>query len=191
MNNKSIISKKEYLNLAEIIFSAEGVEMEPEKFKVTNLQSASWCMARVSTATNKITNAEAMKDEAIRRINVWYEDYTAEHTATIETMQMFLEPWIRDEIADQKSKSVKLPNGTAGFKSTPVSVVIKDPKKIVEEAKMNDIPVQTREYVNKTDIKMHIQKTGQVLDNAFLVEKTEKFYIKIKGENTEISNSSK
>lgn len=169
-------------DIMEVVFGIEGTTMEPDKFKVTNLQSASWCMAKTNTAADKIANAEAMREEAIRRINTWFDEYTAPHAATIAAMEMFLEPWVREEIADQKSKSVKLPNGTAGFRSTPESVVITDEVKIVEEAKVAGIETHIKETVHKKDLKKHIMETGQVFDNAFLVPGSEKFYVKIKGE---------
>lgn len=169
-------------NLMETIFGIEDTEIEPEKFKVTNLQSASWCMAKASAAGGKVANAEAMRDEAIRRINIWFDDYTSEHNETIARMEEFLEPWVQEEIADQKSKSVKLPNGIVGFRTMPESIVIKDDKAMVEEAKKFDIPVQIKEYVTKTDIKKYIKDTGVVLENAFITPGSEKFYVKIKEE---------
>ncbi len=167
--------------IMEIVFGAEGVEMEREKFHVTSLQSAAWCMAKASNAVAKIADAQAMKDEAIRRINAWFDDYTAEHNATVESMEFFLEPWVREEIKDKKSKSVKLPNGTAGYRTTPESVVITDEEKIVGEAKAAGVETHIKETVHKKDLKKHIMETGQVFDNAFLVPGSEKFYIKIKG----------
>ena len=104
----------------DVIFGAEGVEMEPEKFQVTSLQSASWCMAKASAAVNKIKQAEAMKAEAHYRIDKWFDEYTADPTKAIELMKEFLRPWVEEETADQKSKSVKLPNGVAGFRTSPV-----------------------------------------------------------------------
>lgn len=172
--------------MMDLIFGAEGVEMEPEKFKVTSLQSASWCMSKASAAAGKIADAQAMVEEGRRRLDAWFDEYTAGHVATIAAMEMFLEPWVADEVADTKKKSVSLPNGTAGFRSSPESVVINDPEKIVAEAKMFGIPVQTKEYVNKTDIKKYIHEQGVVLDNAFLVPGTEKFYVKVKEGDHEI-----
>lgn len=169
-------------DIMEIVFGAEGVEIEREKFHVTSLQSASWCMAKASTAITKIANAQAMKNEAIGRIDAWFEEYTTEHNATIDSMKYFLEPWVVEQTQDQKSKSVKLPNGTAGFRTTPESIVIKDDKAMVDEAKKLDIPVQTKEYVTKTDIKKYIKDTGVVLENAFITPGSEKFYVKIKEE---------
>jgi len=177
--------------IEEIIFGAEGVEMEPEKFKVTSLQSASWCMAKASTAAGKIANAQAMHLEAISRINAWFDEYTAPHVATIAAMEMFLEPWVRDEVADTKSKSVKLPGGSAGFRASPDSVVIPDMDKMVAEAKTHGIDIQTKESVKKNDIKSYIKSQGVVLDNAFLVQGTEKFYVKVKEGTDEVSDGSK
>ena len=169
-------------DIMEIVFGAEGVEMEPKKFKVTNLQSASWCMVKANTAADKIANETAMREAAVRRIDAWYDEYTASHVATIAAMEMFLEPWVREEVADTKKKSVNLPNGTAGFRDSGESVVIFDEEKMIAEAKKLDIEVHTVESVHKKDIKAYIKETGVVLENAKIVPGTEKFYIKVKGE---------
>ncbi len=169
-------------DIMEIVFGAEGVEMEPEKFKVTNLQSASWCMAKASGAAGKIASADAMRNEARARIDAWFDEYTAPHVATIAAMEIFLEPWVREEVADTKKKSVNLPNGTAGFRDSGESVVIFDEEKMIAEAKRLDIEVHTVESVHKKDIKAYIKETGVVLENAKLVQGSEKFYIKVKGE---------
>lgn len=189
-------------DIMETIFGAEGAEVEPEKFKVTNLQSASWCMAKISTAVNKIANAEATRDEAIRRINVWYEEHTEDFNDTISTMEEYLAPWVDKEINTEQTadggfkfinprkKSVKLPNGVAGYRSTPESVIITDEVKIIEEAKAVGIETHVKESVHKKDLKAYMY-TGKKLDNAYIIPGGEKFYVKIKGEINEVSDGSK
>ena len=44
------------------------------------------------------------------------------------------------------------------------------------------IPVQVKKLVRKRDIKDYITSTGRVLDNAVLTPGTERFYVKIEGE---------
>ena len=153
--------------------------MEPESFKVTSLQSASWCMSKVSTAAGKIANAQAMRDEAINRINAWFDEYTAGHAATIAAMEEFLAPWVDKEIADQKSKSVKLPNGVAGYRSMPESVIITDEEAVIAEAKAAGIEVHIKESVHKKDLKEYMYAGGK-LDNAYILPGGEKFYVTVK-----------
>ncbi len=169
-------------NIIETIFGKEIEETKKEDFRVDTLKKANWCATMADSAFKKILEAEQMKEEAMARIDEWFEDYTKEYKGTIDKMEELLDPWVWDEIKEKKSKSIKLLNGTAGFRSTPESIKIKDDKAIVEEAKMYGIPVQTKEYVNKTDIEKHIKETGQILDNACIVPGSEKFYLKMKEE---------
>lgn len=169
-------------NIIETIFGKELEETKKEDFQVDSLSKANWCATMADSAFNKILKAEQMKAEATAHIDKWFEDYTKEHTDTIDKMKELLAPWVSEEIADKKSKSVKLLNGVAGFRSSPESIKITDEKKMVEEAKEFGIEVHTKECVYKTDIKKYIKDTGHVLDNAVLIPGSEKFYLKQKEE---------
>ena len=170
-------------DLIPILF--DGIEEEeeesvvPEGFLVKDLQSANWCVAKYAMAEERIKEAEEMKRAAIEHVNRWFERYTSDFQVTKMTMQDLLKPYIAEMIKDQKTKNMKLINGTAGFRKTPERVEVKDETQLIAFAKTNGIPVKIKESVSKTDVKTFIKKTGAIPEGVEFIEGSDKFYVKI------------
>jgi hypothetical protein len=93
-------------------------------------------------------------------------------------MSVFLEPWVRSKLEGQKERSIKLPAGKAGFRKTPDKIEM-DQEAFVPMARELGIPVQVREYVNKTDVKNYMKASGHIPDDVVVIPGTDKFYLEV------------
>lgn len=159
------------------VFDDEAEEIVPEGFVVKDLQTADWCMTKMAIANTRIAEAERLRDAAIARVHEWFENYTAEYNKTLEKMEEFLRPFVAEHIKDTKSKTLKMINGKAGFRTTPEKIEIVNENELVEFAKKENIPVQIKESVHKKDIKEYIKKTGHIPGCVKVIPGSEKFYI--------------
>jgi hypothetical protein len=163
-------------------------EDELEEWTPTDVASVTEANQLVGTmmlAEERMHQVEQMRQQAIDMINARAEALLAKEEKKLERGREALEPWVRQmiernkEIDPKAKRSIDLLWGTAGYRKgrDKVELVEFGP----EEAKKLEIPVQVKEYVNKTDVLNYIKKTGQVPDGVEVTEADDKFYVKVKG----------
>jgi phage host-nuclease inhibitor protein Gam len=80
-----------------------------------------------------------------------------------------------------KKRSRSLPNGTVGFRKRPPSVEIWDAEKAVAFALQRGIKVEQKTWVGKTELRKHIESTGELpegaIDGVEYVEGGDVFYV--------------
>jgi len=152
-------------------------EIAPQGFEVKDLQSADWCMTKMAMANTRIAEAETLREAAIEKINTWFENYTHDYQNTLEKMEEFLRPFVEERIKDTKSKTLKMINGKASFRTMPEKIEILNEDELIEFAKKENIPVQVKESVYKTDVKKYIESTGRIPECVRIIPGSEKFYI--------------
>lgn len=84
-------------------------------------------------------------------------------------------------IAGGKTKSVKTPWGTAGFRTRPASVTITDPETLVEQAQLSpelrDL-VKTKVEPSRSAVVEYFKTTGAIPPGCEFVPAAETFYVR-------------
>ena len=154
-----------------------GIEKK-NAFEVKDLSAANWCAGKIKTATVKIEEAKKFRDAVIEKAKRWFEAYTKEYNQTIDRLSEYLKPYVEKEIADKKTKSIKLMGITAGFRKGQLSIDIVDETKAIESAKAQGVPVKVKEYLDKRTIKEAL-KEGKGFEGIEIHQPTEHFYVKV------------
>lgn len=154
-------------------------EIAPEGFQVKDLKAANWCMTKMAIANTRIAEAQMLRKAFIEKVDIWYENYCHEYEDTLEKMEGFLRPFVGEHIKDSRSKTLKMVNGRAGFRTTPDKIEYLDEDKVVEFAETKNIPVQIKKSVKKNDIKSYIKETGEVPESVQVIPGVEKFYVTV------------
>lgn len=171
------------LKLFEGITDDELDEWTPSE--VTSVTEVNQLVGGMMLAEERLNHIEQMRQQAIDMINARANALIEKEERRLERGREVLEPWVRmmiernRKIDPKAKKSIDLLWGTAGYRKGRDKVELGEFGP--EEAKALNIPVQTKEYVNKTDVLNHIKKTGQVPDGVEVTEAEERFYVKVKG----------
>jgi len=176
--------------LALLYEGVEEVEV-PAGFVVKDLQTADWAIGKAKYATLQIAEKRSYAEFCKKKIDGWLEGETKKHDATINTMSVFLEPWVRSKLEGQKERSIKLPAGRVGFRKTSGKIEMDD-EAFVPTAEKLGIKVQTKKYVLKTDVKEYIQSTckkdengkvipntGKIPDGVTMIPGSDRFYLEV------------
>lgn len=182
-------------NLDDFIEVQAGVKYG---FEVTDLNTADWCVRKIAKAQADIDQIDELAKQRIDQIKAWQEKSVQEHTNTIAFFEALLEPYAKQQITGKK-KSMKLPTGTFGFKAQQPDF-IKDDEKLLAWADEN-----AKEYIKikkevewgelkkactvakmpeitpfgKMEKTVLISPDGQVIDSVTVVERGDKFYVKV------------
>lgn len=153
----------------------EILKSVPKQFEINDERSANWLI-------RKISNARYYTEQ----VKKWAELEIA-RAAREEKTLMFLfgrqiEAWVKTEIErlGGKRKSVSLPAGNAGFRSTQPKIVIDDEELVMSWARANcRQAIVVIEKVSKSALDQYIEQTGVLPDAGVHVEPAaEKFFIR-------------
>lgn len=89
---------------------------EKERFTVTDMASAEWCMEKIAEKRRKIQELNEAHDEMIDRYTRWWDKETGKLEEEIRHLESLLQPWAEKELEGQKKRSVNLPSGRVGFR---------------------------------------------------------------------------
>ena len=87
----------------------------------------------------------------------------------------------RQLIAGGKSKSLKTPYGTVGFRTKPMGLNVVDDAAVIlarAEGKLPDDVVKTKVEVSKSALNDHFKASGEVPPGCEVIEASETFYVK-------------
>ena len=147
----------------------------PERFEVTDAQSANWLI-------RKIKNAR----EYVDQVRVW-ADREAARGAREEQVLMYLfgnqlRRFAQEEVAKLggRRKSIPLPAGTLAFRSVPARLVVDDEQAVLQWARKHlPTAVVQIERLAKALVLDHAAKEGEIPDEGVHFEPaTEKFSIR-------------
>lgn len=128
-----------------ILQLAEPVEGEEPRWLVEDDDAAEWAMAHLAKATAELDALRARAHRWQAKIQAWFDQAAREPARTAEFMTAHLEWYGRRQRADEDRKSVALPSGKIGTRSSAAAVEIADKAAVVEWAKEFDIPGVVRE----------------------------------------------
>lgn len=89
-------------------------------FIIDDLSKAEWATKKIIKYQNdiqsKIEQARKMKDNYLAEVDNWLKSETEDAQRNIDSLSAMLQPFIENELAGKKKRSINLPSGRAGFK---------------------------------------------------------------------------
>ena len=101
---------------------AIGLSGEIDSFKIETRDQAEYftrCLVRAQKENEAVELvAKKRLNEYAERVNAWKESKLKENSYNIERWTSLLRPWAEEQLKDSKKKSVKLIEGTLGFRKS-------------------------------------------------------------------------
>ena len=98
----------------------ENIDVK-EGFIVDSDAKADWCLDKIRKAREQqernAETAKAILERKKAEVEEWLAEQNAEAESTVLRMQAMLEPYIQEKLRESKKKSLKLPSGSAGYRS--------------------------------------------------------------------------
>jgi hypothetical protein len=145
-----------------------------EAFHVRDQPSANWVLKKIIAEREYRARCAAWFDAETRRSE-------RREQFLLHRFGMELEEWTRQQLAGQygKRRSVHLPAGVLGFRTTPAKLIVADEPKLLAWCRQH-LPgaVKVVQHLLKSEIQNHIESNGEVPDGAEFVGGGDKFYIK-------------
>jgi hypothetical protein len=150
-----------------------SAEVEPpDTFVVDDAISANWLVRKIVEARAYAKHVKQWAEGELRRAQ-------REEQFFLERYGQQLEAWARQQIANGRRKSVKLPAGTMGFRSNPPRLDVLDDKKLIEWCR-SSLPtaLKIETHILKQHIKDHFTITGEIPDGATITGGGQRFYVR-------------
>lgn len=144
-----------------------------ERFHVDSRESANWLVRRIVNAREYKRRVELWAAAEIRRAEREEQFFLARFARE-------LEEFARKQIAQQRGrKSLPLPAGTIGFRTSPRRLDVRDERRLLAWCR-RVIPsaIKTTEHVLKSSVIEHVERTGELPDGSELAGGDERFYIR-------------
>ena len=153
----------------------EVLKSVPERFAITDEQTANWLVKKVVAAREYAERVKKWADQEIRRAE-------REERTLMYLFGRQLEKWAGDEIQklNGKRKSLALPGGTVGFRTSNTCLQIDDERAVLSWAKENcPTAVTVMEKLSRSVLTEYFEKTGEIPDGgAHVAPAAEKFFIR-------------
>jgi len=158
----------------------DGAGEHIEGFIINSLDTAEWCLRKISRAEARIQERNDCAAKIKAEIDARLEAINAKDLDTVAYLGSLLRPWAEVEIAKAgKAKSVKLLAGEVGFRKAPDSLEVTDEAAALAWLKEHyPQGVRTVESVDKKKVKEAIEFNGEVPDGCELRRGDIKFYVR-------------
>ena len=162
------------------LISDDSPEQEvQEGFAVRDLQSADWCLAKALSAQKRINEIEAYAEAAIAEARKRIEREVSGYRRTVERMATFLEPWVRERLAGEKRKSLRLLSGRVGLRKSPDRLEVTDAELAIAYLKSfgGADAIRVKEEVDKRALMADVKAGAPLPEGCELVPGSERFYL--------------
>lgn len=142
-------------------------------------------MSKIGQAQQQIEEAESVAERQIERIQSWLALAKHEQQETIDHMTSLLRPFAEERLHGSRKRSIKLPNGSIGFRSAQPKFV-RDELVPLAWAKVN-IPdvVATSEQVAWSELKKRlivrnyaaVSEDGEIIPGVRVEQQGQSFYV--------------
>lgn len=142
----------------------EQVQQEQEKdsFVVDSMEKADWVLSKIAKCRARMQENEAYAKKQIEKFTTWLDEVNAMENESISYFENVLKPYLESAIVGTKKKSVKLPNGTIGFRRS--TNFVKDDSALLDYIKSNaPAYVKIKESVDWTGFKNTCKVDGNKL----------------------------
>jgi hypothetical protein len=144
----------------------------PDAFAIEDASSANWLVRRIVEARAYAKRVKAWADAEVRRAE-------RDEQFFLQRFGHQLEAWTKAQIAKGRSKSVKLPAGTVGFRIEPPRLDITNEQRLIGWCRTtlpDAIRIETR--VLKSVVKDHLEQTGECADGISIAGGGQRFYVR-------------
>jgi len=121
---------------------------------------------------DRIDEIEALYRQELDHLNSWKEQRTGILQRQYDFYSRSLENWL----AANNQKTVNLPHGVLQFRKQLVRVEVLDEQAVIDA----DEFVRVKKSADKSAIKKHYIRTGEVINGVEIVEPEPKFSLKLK-----------
>jgi phage host-nuclease inhibitor protein Gam len=165
---------------AQALIAADGDVPTTGQFTVDTPSKASWAIATILEADERISRREALVDEYKARLDAWLDTASSQDSNTISYLSFLLEPYVKDEVSKlHKSKTLSLPTGTASLRKLPDRLDITDNAAAIGYCeKEHPEAVIIKKELNKTILKDLILKQAEPVPGVETELGSEKLYVK-------------
>lgn len=139
-----------------------------DEFKVTDLQSATWALRKLTAVNEKINEINSVAVEEISRINEWAEKEAKSLNNDKEYFEGLLSAYYIEERAKDKKFKLSTPYGKV-TSSKRTKYIYEDEQAIMDYCNLNEIDViRVKEELDKTSFKKLCkdgvnQDTGEIV----------------------------
>jgi phage host-nuclease inhibitor protein Gam len=151
-----------------------------EQFIVDSSSKASWAIACVLEAEDRINRRKALANEFKARIDAWLDSANKQDSNSISYLSSLLEPYVKDEVSKlHKSKTLSLPTGTASFRKLPDRLDIMDSETAIAYCESeHPEAVIIKKELDKSILKDLILKQAEPVPGVEAELGSDKLYIK-------------
>lgn len=156
-----------------------------DPFRVTTLDRALWATRKLAAIRRKEAEAQAEAAAQIALITDWLQGVTNECAQEASYFEGLLAPWVREQIADGKKKSVKLPGATLGYRTGQPRLVYDEAAVIQWAEQAHPEALRVTKAVDKKTLRAIVLEDGEVVrdpgsgDPLVQIEPpTDTFYVK-------------
>lgn len=110
------------LDMQNEILDALQPEADEGEWRIDSMEKADWALGKINIARKKMQQNADYVQAQVEKLQAWLEKQNQEQESTIAFFEGKLAPYLEDELKGGKKKSIKLPNGTAGFRKTTKTV---------------------------------------------------------------------
>lgn len=101
---------------------------EKERFEVTDESSAEWVLEKLAEKAAERQQVEEQYQKMIARYDKWRADSLEKLDSDEAYFNGLLRPWVAEQLADSKKKSISLPSGRVGFRAGSKSFLLNGEK---------------------------------------------------------------
>ena len=120
---------------------------------------------------DRMNEIEALYQQELNHLNYWKDQRTGIIQRQYDWLCKSLESWLMTS----NQKTANLPHGTLQFRKQLVRVEVLDEQAIIDAG----ISVRIKKSPDKSAIKRHFIKTGEIIDGVEIIEPEPKFSIKL------------
>lgn len=147
------MNELESYELAEIDNLSNLGEEEKKKFKVTNVQTASWVLRKIKFLNKKIEEINMLAEHDINKILEWKKRQTESYINTRTFFEELIKDHVREEIAIDNNFKLNTPYGTAYIKSNGDKWIYDDEALLRWAEKNENSLVNVTKSVKKAELK--------------------------------------
>lgn len=159
-----------------------------EKFSVTDIRSAEWCLKRIAWHQKHKADALAFVEAEKAKLDEYLAKVNLEEDGSIEYFKELLKPFAMEQLQGSRKKTLNLPSGSLSFKKQAPEFV-KNDEELLAFAK-ESVPefVKIKESVDWGEMKKTCQidnnrlvtADGEIVRGVTVNERDDTFTVKIK-----------
>lgn len=120
-------------------------ETNEERFSVTDIRSAEWCIKRIQWCEKKKRDAEVFVKAEKQRLDEYLSKVNSEQDASINYFTNLLQPFAEQELEGSRKRTLDLPSGKLSFrKQAPLF-------EVADDELMDFVKEQAPEYIQVTE----------------------------------------